>query len=108
MRNQSRTSDFNARGAKHQSQCVTEAWLNASALVPTRKSSNGVQSPRLLRKLNFRWRLRKRLLAGFELSSLTQSQEPFRCVGPAASRDSGDRHRSTFSVVPHLHLRKEC
>jgi hypothetical protein len=40
---------------------------NASALLPARKSSKGVQSPRLIRKYESRHRLRKQLATGFEL-----------------------------------------
>jgi hypothetical protein len=40
---------------------------NASARMPATKSSNGVQSPRLIRKLKSRCWLRKRLATGFEL-----------------------------------------
>jgi hypothetical protein len=40
---------------------------NVSALIPPRKSSNGVLSSRLIRNFKSRQWLRKRLLAGFEL-----------------------------------------
>ena len=52
--------------------CSEPGW-EAGALTPATRSSNGVQSPRLIRNTKSRCRMQKRLATGFELSTAGES-----------------------------------